>query len=697
MLFGYLILIIAVIISAIAAWYSIAGLAAIFAAAVIPVMIMGGALEAGKIVATVWLHNNWRRAGAWFKLYLIPAIMALMLLTSMGIFGYLSKAHSDQSLVSGDAMSKVAIFDEKIKIAKDNIDANRRALKQMDEAVDQVMGRSSDEKGADKAVQIRRSQQKERARLIAEISAEQKTVTALGEESAPLRAEFRKVEAEVGPIKYIAALIYGDNPDQNLLEAAVRWVIILIVIVFDPLALTLILAANKQLEWARDGKGGWLHEEEPEEEHVPPENTQGFSFFEFEKKDKDKTEEPKLDPVEEKQKEEQPAAEDYGNCPKCNTALLNAPGIGPFCPNKECDVVDGIHGKAEFTEEQKEQTIEEFFDRARLVARELDREEEQRKIDEANALLAEVTEPDSDPEQVAADAEQLQALELQQAELQAALDTLVEKYDELAAEKDNLVIEKQDAEQQASALQQDLDQAQLRLIEAQTENTTLSNAVVEIAQEQAARTVQIQELLSAKELELAAIRLRIEELERVEEPAEMASDIVELTQVNPLPEPEPVVENTVPTLEERPGDYATPSSVYSQASDLPTDNIPSVLRRGVQQNFQMLKAGRGNLPTQQFVDDVPESGKAGFGTRFPEIAGKGDMFLRVDMMPNRAYKYNGSKWIEVDKNKTDRFAYDEAYIQHLSTGLESGEYDLDDLNDTERAQVEQYQNKGTLL
>ena len=67
------------------------------------------------------------------------------------------------------------------------------------------------------------------------------------------------------------------------------------------------------------------------------------------------------------------------------------------------------------------------------------------------------------------------------------------------------------------------------------------------------------------------------------------------------------------------------------------------------------------------------------------------------MMPNRAYKYNGSKWIEVDKNKTDRFAYDEAYIQHLSTGLESGEYDLDDLNDTERAQVEQYQNKGTLL
>jgi hypothetical protein len=91
--------------------------------------------------------------------------------------------------VSGDSQAKVSIFDEKIKTSKDNIDANRRALKQMDEAVDQVMGRSADEKGAEKAVQIRRSQNKERARLIAEIDTEQKTVAKLNEEAAPLRAE----------------------------------------------------------------------------------------------------------------------------------------------------------------------------------------------------------------------------------------------------------------------------------------------------------------------------------------------------------------------------------------------------------------------------------------------------------------------------------------------------------------------------
>jgi hypothetical protein len=100
MLFGLCILATALLLSAVAAYYSVAGLVAIFSAATIPVIIMGGSLELGKIAATVWLHNNWRRAGWAFKAYLIPAVAFLMILTSMGIFGYLSKAHSDQSLVS---------------------------------------------------------------------------------------------------------------------------------------------------------------------------------------------------------------------------------------------------------------------------------------------------------------------------------------------------------------------------------------------------------------------------------------------------------------------------------------------------------------------------------------------------------------------------------------------------------------------
>lgn len=261
MLFGFAILATALLLSTVAAYYSVAGLVAIFSAATIPVIIMGGSLELGKIAATVWLHNNWRRAGWAFKLYLVPAVAFLMLLTSMGIFGYLSKAHSDQSLVSGDSQAKIAIYDEKIRTARENIDANRRALRQLDEAVDQVLGRSTTETGAERSVQIRRQQAPERQRLLREIETEQKKISALNEERAPIAAEVRKVEAEVGPIKYIAALLYGDNPDANLLERAVRWMIIMIVLVFDPLALALILAANKQFAWARQGKGGWDHDD----------------------------------------------------------------------------------------------------------------------------------------------------------------------------------------------------------------------------------------------------------------------------------------------------------------------------------------------------------------------------------------------------------------------------------------------------
>lgn len=286
MIFAFIILGTALLLSMVAAYYSIAGLTAIFAAAVLPVVIMGATLELGKVVATVWLHNNWKRVNIIFKLYLVPAVVFLMILTSMGIFGFLSKAHSDQSLVTGDAMSKVAIYDEKIATEKGNIDANKKALTQMDAQVDQMLGRSDTERGAERAVQIRKQQQKERAALQAEINKSQKEIQKLQEERAPLAAEFRKVEAEVGPIKYIAAFIYGDNPDQNILERAVRWVIILIVVVFDPLALCLILAGNKQVEWAREERvrQRLLAEDENIMAIVPPNEADTRPFTEEEVK-----------------------------------------------------------------------------------------------------------------------------------------------------------------------------------------------------------------------------------------------------------------------------------------------------------------------------------------------------------------------------------------------------------------------------
>jgi hypothetical protein len=239
-------------VSAVAVYYSVAGLVSIFAAAVIPIIVMGVALEVSKLVATIWLKLNWARAPFLIKTYLISAIAILMLITSMGIFGYLSKAHLDQAVPTGDVADKVALIDEKIKTQKENVDAARKALRQMDEAVDQTMARSADEKGADKAAALRRNQQRERGQLQNDIGKAQKEIAALNQERAPIAKELRKVEAEVGPIKYIAALLYGDSPDQNLLESAVRWVIIIIVLVFDPLAVILLLSSQYSFQWFRE-------------------------------------------------------------------------------------------------------------------------------------------------------------------------------------------------------------------------------------------------------------------------------------------------------------------------------------------------------------------------------------------------------------------------------------------------------------
>jgi hypothetical protein len=255
MILAYLLLLTGLTISAVAIYYSVVGLTAIFSAAAIPIIIMGASLEIAKLVCASWLKANWERAPRFMKLYMTTAVIVLMLITSMGIFGFLSKAHNDQSLVSGDVQAKIAVFDEKIKVEKDTITTDRKALAQMDASVDQIMSRSTDEKGASKASALRQSQAKERTRLLAEIDKSNKTISALNEQRAPIAAENRKVEAEVGPIKYIAKFIYGEHgADENMLEKSVTWIIILIVIVFDPLAVIMLLAAQMTIQWHRKPK-----------------------------------------------------------------------------------------------------------------------------------------------------------------------------------------------------------------------------------------------------------------------------------------------------------------------------------------------------------------------------------------------------------------------------------------------------------
>jgi hypothetical protein len=262
-----LVLLTALTLSTIAAWYSILGLTAIFAAAVIPIIIMGVSLEIAKVVATVWLHRYWKRASFVLKLYLVPAVATLALITSMGIFGFLSKAHLDQTVPTSDVAAQVSLLDEKVKtqqdniqVQRDNITAARSALTQLDSQVNARLDRGTSEQSAERSVQIRRQQSRERQALNNEIQQSQseiekinEKIAQLNEQRAPVASQLRKVQAEVGPIKYIANLIYGQSTDEATLEKAVTWIIILLVLVFDPLALCLVIAAITSRKWEHEG------------------------------------------------------------------------------------------------------------------------------------------------------------------------------------------------------------------------------------------------------------------------------------------------------------------------------------------------------------------------------------------------------------------------------------------------------------
>lgn len=465
MLLTYLMLAVALCLSAVAAFYSIVGLTAIFAAAVIPIVIMGSILEAAKLVVTVWLHEYWNRCRLAMKLYLVPAVFFLMLITSMGIFGFLSKAHLDQAVPTGDVAAKVQLIDEKIKTEKDNIEAARKALRQMDDAVDQTMARSNDEKGADKAAQLRRSQARERGVLQNDIATAQKRIATLNEERAPIASELRKVEAEVGPIKYIAALIYDDNTDATMLEKAVRWVIIILVIVFDPLAIMMLLGATESMKWEKEAR---------------------------------------------------------------------------ITPRKE------------------EDNASKLDDNVEPDAKDMD------GLDAGDSV-----------------------------DLQPLTETVGISPEHWGG--------------------QDLS----KLVEKKTEN--------------------------------------IEQVQATEETIDDSTD---------------------PEKQAR--------RMWKELN--PTDTI--------HRQEQLLEQGKiSRLPWEEFLiaqaDSVEQFGDVDFGTKFPETPNKGDAYIRVDYLPTKLFKWNGVKWIEIDKNITDTFVYNDNYIDHLIAKIGSGEYDPDLLNPSEREQIEQ--------
>jgi hypothetical protein len=606
MLLGLATLLTALCISGIAAYYSIVGLTAIFAAAVFPVILMGSVLEVGKVVTTLWLHYNWERAPWKIKSYLVSAVSILMLITSMGIFGFLSKAHLEQAVPSGDVQAQVSLFDEKIKTQRDNIESDRKALAQMDTSVDQMMSRTVDDTGAQKSANLRQSQKKERARLQQDIDDSQKAITKLQEERAPVASKLRKVEAEVGPIKYIAALIYGDKADQNMLEAAVRWVIIIIVAVFDPLAIILLLAATTSIDWSKldrkKRKHDELEEAKEKAELVKLEKAADITpLFNGEMADIDKI-------VSDTQALTRAAVEDEYQ------ALIDVEKARIKEIEEMIASQQGIIDEYVTLAKNHESKVAEFEHYATLLG-----EENQ---DSNEKLAAARTEID---------------------ELSVELAELTAQYNELLKERDILLARlatENDAEIELGN----------KVTELEDKLTVVSQMLFEKSSEVEALNNELNLITSAIEIvEPAPAVTPMEEVVVVEEPF-----------TTPLPLIEEIIDAVVPKVQPAPPmPVPAPLPVMTKVASLTPD------------------------------DNFPLGGNASFGTTFPANPIKGDLFLRVDYMPSKLFKWVGN-WIEMDKAASDTYAYDQEYIKLLIDKVNTGEYDVDDLSQLEQDQIADY-------
>jgi hypothetical protein len=318
-------------------------------------------------------------------------------------------------------------------------------------------------------------------------------------------------------------------------------------------------------------------------------------------------------------------------------------------------VFDNILGALEeqrLAQEQKE--LEEFFVRSRLIARGLDADEDARTAAEANAKLAEIETDDPDLDTIAAQAQEIKAVEKER-------DDLIEALIMLSAERDNVQRELDQAHVARTSIAEELEQTITGLY--------ASESLLTVSEEE-------KEILRGRvaELETQATQQQewIEQLEQdLREAIQLAHDKTQ--ELNAL--------TTVQTAVDDPLEQELSPPVITR------DN--TVRYQDKSYNLQAFNTLFPDLAIRPDSDPAPET-QASFGTEFPKNQKKGDMFLRVDYLPSRLYKWNGVKWIETDKAQTDRYAYDQAYIKLLVEKLQRGEYDPDDLNDTERQQVADY-------
>lgn len=250
-MFGYITLLTGLALSVVAAWFAIEGVMAIFAGMAIYAMIMGIVIEAGKVVGVTWIYRHWKQRTN-IKFAMLPAVIVAMMLTSMGIFGLLSKAHLEQTSPVTNNTARIERLDLRIAREEREIADAEAVISQLDEVIQTLIDYDKISDPEDGAIARREQQRPQREQLKQIIDESLTDIANYEDEKLTLMQELNAIALEVGPVKYIAALVYEDP--ENSLEEAVRWVIIAFIFVFDPMAIMLIMAGNFTIDAQRARK-----------------------------------------------------------------------------------------------------------------------------------------------------------------------------------------------------------------------------------------------------------------------------------------------------------------------------------------------------------------------------------------------------------------------------------------------------------
>jgi multisubunit Na+/H+ antiporter MnhG subunit len=488
----------------VAAVFAIYGIIAIFAGMPQFALIMGAVIELGKIVGVSWLYRNWNEPTK-IKYAMTPLVLVAMMLTSMGIFGLLSKAHLEQTAPVANNQIQIERIDQQINRHQSNITDGEEVISQLDRSV-QVLIDFERIRGADGALAVRESQADQRELLRQTIDTAQVEIDALEDKKLELTQELRAVELEVGPVKYLAEFVYGNETDRT--EEAVRWVIIAFIFVFDPMAILLLMAAN-------------------------------YTFDQRKKKE--------LVPV--------PLVEEP-------TLILEEPI-----------------------------TTEEV----------LNVKEDPNNVSDATDIPESTITSDTD---------------------------MSSSVDQSESRAEPIYLERTDDLQETITRTDERD-----IVPIQSEGTIgISTSVPD-------------------------------QPSSVDDAAQViAESAIKKTVTN-----NNIITEGVTPLHDVGGGYIE----YNK------------------QLFQKdaLKEIKPDLFAIRPDSIMPNSS---FGTQFPKIAKKKDIFVRVDTLPNKVFRFDGNKWIEVNKNLTATYLYDQEYIKYLVEKIDSGEYDVELLSEQERIQIEEY-------